>query len=74
MLCCVCVCLQDGWTALHHAANGGHSAVAELLLNRYPGLITKTDKVSEQIIQFSIFIHDHIWMMLGVAGRVVIIL
>ena len=69
-----CVFLQSGWTALHCAAYNGHSAVAELLLRRRPELISQTDKVSEQIIQFSIFMHDHTWMMMGVAGRVVMIL
>ena len=69
-----CVFLQYGWTALHYAANNGHSAVVDLLLNRQPNLITQTNNVSEQIIQFSIFIHDHTWMMMGVAGRVVMIL
>ena len=69
-----CVFLQNGWTALHYAASSGHSAVVDLLLNRQPNLITQTDKVSEQIIQFSIFMHDHTWMMMGVAGSVVIIL
>ena len=69
-----CVFLQTGWTALHSAASNGHSAVVDLLLNRQPNLITQTSNVSEQIIQLSIFIHDHIWMMMGVAGRVVMIL
>ena len=69
-----CVFLQTGWTALHYAAWNGHSAVVDLLLNRQPNLITQTDDVSEQIIQFSIFMHDHTWMMMGVAGRVVMIL
>ena len=54
-----CVFLQGGWTALHNAASNGHSAVVDLLLNRQPNLIIQTDKVSEQIIQFSIFMHDH---------------
>ena len=69
-----CVFLQNGWTALHHAASNGHSAVVDILLNRQPNLITHTSNVSEQIIQFSIFMHDHTWMMMGVAGRVVMIL
>ena len=69
-----CVFLQTGWTALHHAASSGHSAVVDLLLNRQSNLITQTDNVSEQIIQFSVFMHDHTWMMMGVAGRVVMIL
>ena len=69
-----CVFLQTGWTALHCAASSGHSAAVDLLLNRQPNLITQTDYVSEQIIQFSIFIHDHTWIMIGVAGRVVMIL
>ena len=69
-----CVFLQDGSTALHYAANSGHSAVVDLLLIRQPNLITQTSNVSEQIIQFSIFMHDHTWMMMGVAGRVVMIL
>ena len=69
-----CVFLQNGTTALHCAALYGHSAVVDLLLNRQPNLITQTDNVSEQIIQFSIFMHDHTWMMMGVAGRVVMIL
>ena len=69
-----CVFLQSGLTALHHAAMNGQSAVAELLLKWRPELITQTDNVSEQIIQFSIFIYDHTWMMMGVAGRVVMIL
>ena len=69
-----CVFLQNEWTALHCAANNGHSAVVDLLLNRQPNLITQTSNVSEQIIQFSIFIHDHTWMMMGVAGSVVMIL
>ena len=69
-----CVFLQNGATALHYAAYNGHSAVAELLLRRRPELITQTNNVSEQIIQFSIFIHDHTWMMMGVDGRVVMIL
>ena len=69
-----CVLLQKGSTALHLAALTGHSAVAELLLRWRPELITQTDNVSEQIIQFSIFMHDHTWMMIGVAGRVVMIL
>ncbi len=25
---------MDGWTALHHAANGGYAQVVELLLNQ----------------------------------------
>ena len=69
-----CVFLQTGWTALHWAGMNGHSAVAELLLKYRPELITQTNNVSEQIIQFSIFMHDHTWMMMGVAGRVVMIL
>ena len=69
-----CVFLQNGWTALHYAAYNGHSAVVDILLNRQPNLITQTNNVSEQIIQFSIFMHDHTWMMMGVAGRVVMIL
>ena len=69
-----CVLLQGGYTALHHAARNGHSAVVDLLLNRQPNLITQTDNVSEQIIQFSVFMHDHTWMVMGVAGRVVMIL
>ena len=69
-----CVFLQGGCTALHWAAMNGHSAVAELLVKYRPELITQTDNVSEQTIQFSIFIHDHTWMMMGVDGRVVMIL
>ena len=69
-----CVFLQSGWTALHCAASIGHSAVVDIVLNRQPNLITQTSNVSEQIIQFSIFMHDHTWMMMGVAGRVVMIL
>ena len=59
---------------VHLAARNGHSAVAELLLRWRPELITQTNNVSEQIIQSSIFMHDHTWMMMGVDGRVVIIL
>ena len=59
-----CVFLQFGSTALHYAASSGHSAVVDLLLNRQPNLITQTDNVSEQIIQFSIFMDDHTWMMI----------
>ena len=69
-----CVFLQNGSIALHYAASNGHSAVVDLLLNRQPNLITQTNNVSEQIIQFSIFMHDHTWMIMGVAGRVVMIL
>ena len=68
------VFLQRGCSALHYAVSSGRSAVVDLLLNRQPNLITQTDIVSEQIIQFSIFMHDHTWMMMGVAGRVVMIL
>ena len=63
------VFLQREYTALHHAARNGHSAVVYLLLNREPNLIIQTNNVSEQIIQFSIFMHDHTWMMMGVAGK-----
>ena len=31
---CVCVCVQDGMTALMHAVKGGHNEVAELLMSK----------------------------------------
>ena len=43
--------IQNGWTALHCAAAGGHPDVVDLILNNNPGMITQTDKVSQQIIQ-----------------------
>ena len=41
--------LQNGWTALHDAARSGHVDVMEILLSHDPGMITKTDNVSEQL-------------------------
>ena len=66
----LCAFLQYGGTALHYAADGGNTEVVELLLNRHHDLITRTDIVSEQIIQFSIIIHDHTLTMMEVAGIV----
>ena len=62
--------LQRGWTALHHAARGGSADVVDLLLSRYPDMITQTDNVSEQITLFSVLIGDHTWMMMEVADIV----
>ena len=62
--------LQDGRTALHHAASGGSADVVDLLLSRHPDMITQTDNVSEQITLFSVLIGDHTWMMMEVAGIV----
>jgi len=41
------VFLQDGWNALHCAAFGGHVDVVDSLCQRYPSMITQTDKVSK---------------------------
>ena len=65
-----CVFLQDGETALHHAARVGSTDVVNLLLSRHPDMITQTDNVSEQITLFSVLIGDHTWMMTEVAGIV----
>ena len=59
-----CVFLQNGLTALNYAAAGGSTDVVDLLLSLHPDMIAQTDNVSEQITQFSIFIHDHTWMMM----------
>ena len=40
---------QDGLTALHWAAYGGHTAVVTVLLNRGAD-ITATDKVSDIVL------------------------
>ena len=45
-----CVFLQFGDNALHCAAVGGHSDVANLLLQKKPNLIMQTNKVSEQLL------------------------
>ena len=57
IMLCYCVLLQDGYTALHTAAGGGHRELCNWLLAHYPDhdMISKTNNVSEQIIQFSIF-------------------
>ena len=62
--------LQDGCTALHHAASDDSIDVVDLLLSRHPDMITQTDNVSEQITLFSVLIGDHTWMMMEVAGIV----
>ena len=41
--------LQNGKTALHKAAIGGHVEVTNTILSHYPSLTTKTDIVSEQL-------------------------
>ena len=41
--------LQDGWTALHLAAYGGHEDVIRFLLEQDRDLIKKTTNVSEQL-------------------------
>ena len=63
-----CVFLQNGRTALHCAAVDGNAEVVDLLLSCYSDLITQTDIVSAQIIQFSIFIHDYTLMLMEVVG------
>jgi len=47
----LCVFLQYGQNALHHAAAGGHVIVVDWLCNKYPNMITQTDNVSEHKIQ-----------------------
>ena len=50
-----CAFLQHGWTALHVAALHNSVDVIELLLTKDSTLITQTDKVSEQTVQFIMF-------------------
>ena len=42
---------QDGWTALHWAAEGGHTAVVTVLLDRGAD-ITATTNVSDSVLEF----------------------
>ena len=41
--------LQNGLTALHEAARGGHADVIRFLHNKDPNLIIKTTIVSKQL-------------------------
>ena len=49
IMCCVFLQVEDN--ALHVAADNGQYDVANLLLQKRPGLINHTNVVSEQIIQ-----------------------
>ena len=50
MMIMCCMFLQDGDNVLLLAAYKGHTDVANLLLQKRPGLINQTNNVSEEII------------------------